>query len=52
MANQGSLTKCAHTACQCTIYQDKAVHKNGQSYCSQDCADGKGCHHPHCNCGH
>ena len=50
MATPGQ-TKCAHDRCQCQVLADKAVTKDGRLYCSQDCADGKGCNHQNCACG-
>jgi metallothionein len=41
---------CAHQGCGCTVDAGKGVEKNGKSYCSQGCADGKGCDHPGCTC--
>ena len=41
---------CAHDGCGCGI-PPKAVSKNGPSYCSDACAEGRGCDHPDCNCG-
>jgi len=45
-----SKRNCAHEGCDCTI-PPKAVSKTGPSYCSDACADGRGCDHPDCNCG-
>jgi hypothetical protein len=41
---------CAHEGCDCSI-PPKAVSKDGPSYCSDACGEGRGCDHPDCNCG-
>ena len=46
-------TKCACKDCVCTVSADKAVTKNGQMFCCEECAAGhahhEGCEHDGCN---
>ena len=42
---------CAHEGCTCTVDEVSAVTKNGDAYCSEECAEGQGCHHSDCECG-
>lgn len=46
--------KCACKDCVCTVSADKAVTKNGEMYCCEECASGhahhEGCEHNGCNC--
>ena len=46
-----TLQHCAFKPCKCTLDPVHAVHRDGQAYCSERCADGRGCDHSHCNCG-
>jgi hypothetical protein len=41
---------CAHRGCDCEVSAD-AVQRQGRAYCSERCADGRGCDHRDCNCG-
>ena len=41
---------CQHAGCDCPVGAD-AVMRNGEAYCSERCADDRGCDHPDCNCG-
>jgi hypothetical protein len=45
------LTHCAHKACKCRVEAADAVRQNGAVFCSQRCADDRGCDHEGCNCG-
>lgn len=51
MAVQETKEKCAHKGCSCQVIPSQGVHMNNKLYCSQECADGKGCHHSNCTCG-
>jgi hypothetical protein len=42
---------CAHKTCKCTCDHDDGVRFEGLMYCSQRCADDRGCDHAECNCG-
>jgi hypothetical protein len=42
---------CAGSSCLCHIDSETAVRSEGQLYCSQRCAEGRGCDHAGCNCG-
>lgn len=42
---------CAAESCVCHVDANTAVQAAGQLYCSQRCADGRGCDHTGCNCG-
>ena len=55
-ANQDKAMKndsmlCRYEDCLCRVSGANAVHYDGGSYCSQRCADGRGCDHAGCNCG-
>jgi hypothetical protein len=41
---------CATNRCNCECGDD-AVSYDAMVYCSQRCADGRGCDHLDCNCG-
>lgn len=43
-------TTCDFPACKCFPGAD-TVARNGNTFCSARCADGRGCDHEHCNCG-
>jgi hypothetical protein len=45
------LIKCAGEDCNCEFEMDSAAVVDGRAYCSQRCADGRGCDHAGCNCG-
>jgi hypothetical protein len=42
---------CAHKGCDCSLAADQRVARDGELYCSERCADGRGCDHQDCNCG-
>jgi len=42
---------CEHHACECVIEASHAVTRDGKRYCSERCADNRGCDHAGCNCG-
>ncbi len=42
---------CAHKTCKCRCDHDECVRYEGLMYCSQRCADNRGCDHEGCNCG-
>lgn len=42
---------CEYKSCKCTTTTGEAIRSEGHTYCSQRCADGRGCDHEHCNCG-
>lgn len=42
--------KCHHDPCHCKPDSESAVTVGKSVYCSQGCADGNGCDHPHCDC--
>jgi hypothetical protein len=42
---------CAHKTCKCNCDQQDSVRFEGLMYCSQRCADNRGCDHAACNCG-
>ncbi len=42
---------CAAESCSCHVDSQNAVKVEGRLYCSQRCADGRGCDHAGCNCG-
>jgi hypothetical protein len=42
---------CAHKSCKCKCSEQDAVRFEGLMYCSQRCADNRGCDHSACNCG-
>jgi hypothetical protein len=44
-------TSCAFDACKCDLSAESIVRQAGKAYCSQRCADGRGCDHADCNCG-
>jgi metallothionein len=45
------LNKCAAEDCVCEVEETAAVIAQGDAYCSERCADGRGCDHAGCNCG-
>lgn len=42
---------CAHKTCKCHCHANECVRFAGLLYCSQRCADDRGCDHADCNCG-
>ena len=48
MKNQ-SPKMCAHEDCECRVTA-ASISQDGKRYCSQGCADGKGCNHLECGC--
>lgn len=46
-----SSSKCAHDRCTCVNEPNLAVTYEGKTFCSERCADGRGCDHHGCNCG-
>ena len=46
-----SKVMCARKTCKCHCQGDDCVRYAGLLYCSQRCADGRGCDHEDCNCG-
>ena len=47
--NQGQT--CEYEECSCEVDSASAIAQDGKQYCSQRCADGRGCDHLDCNCG-
>lgn len=43
--------KCQHHACRCDVASGAGVTRDGKTYCSERCADDRGCDHADCNCG-
>ena len=43
-------TRCAHVGCNCPGIPQVASNDT-HLFCSDACAEGKGCDHPGCNCG-
>lgn len=42
---------CAAEGCNCKVADDETSFKNDAGlFCSQECAEGKGCHHSGCGC--
>ncbi|HZS45224.1 MAG TPA: hypothetical protein VFC63_09000 [Blastocatellia bacterium] len=48
MANQ----KCAHPGCNCQINPGQAINREGEMFCSNQCADLGMSRQGNCNCGH
>lgn len=46
-----SKVMCAHKSCKCHADTPDGVRYEGLLYCSQRCADDRGCDHKDCNCG-
>lgn len=46
-----SAPRCEHSGCKCSINAATAVQHEGKTYCSERCADNRGCDHHGCNCG-
>jgi hypothetical protein len=44
-------TTCAFDPCECALASEQTVRRDGAEYCSERCADGRGCDHADCNCG-
>jgi hypothetical protein len=44
-------TSCAHESCSCSLQAGSIVSREGRNYCSERCADNRGCDHEGCNCG-
>jgi hypothetical protein len=42
---------CAHKGCKCSVQSDAAAKSEGLLFCTERCADGRGCDHEGCNCG-
>jgi hypothetical protein len=43
---------CSGDGCSCVVAENDAkVERDGQVYCSEECARGTGCDHPACRCG-
>jgi Prokaryotic metallothionein len=42
---------CAFDPCECALASEQTVRRDGAEYCSERCADGRGCDHAGCNCG-
>ena len=45
------IKRCAAESCVCEVERADAVSSEGSLYCSERCADGRGCDHAGCNCG-
>lgn len=43
--------RCAFESCHCACGPETTVRRAGAQYCSERCADGRGCDHAECNCG-
>ena len=42
---------CSHDSCNCRVADDKNHTKTAEGiFCSEGCAEGKGCTHSDCNC--
>lgn len=48
---EASATHCQHSGCKCEVSQAHGVRHDGKIYCSERCADNRGCDHHQCNCG-
>jgi hypothetical protein len=46
-----SAMECAYKRCDCHVTRGAAVRRGERLYCSELCADGRGCPHKDCNCG-
>src|ERR1700759_1963297 len=44
-------TECAYKPCTCDVQTATAISANGKRFCSERCAEGRGCDHADCNCG-
>jgi hypothetical protein len=44
-------TTCSHPECTCQVDPQRAVNRDGKAFCSERCADGRGCDHRGCDCG-
>jgi hypothetical protein len=44
-------TICSHQGCTCRVEVQGAVKREGKVFCSERCADDRGCDHEQCNCG-
>jgi hypothetical protein len=42
---------CAFETCDCKLSGEQVISREGKQYCSERCADGRGCDHAECNCG-
>ena len=42
---------CAHKSCDCRFDRGTAIESEGKLYCTERCAEGRGCDHEGCNCG-
>lgn len=42
---------CARKTCKCHCDHDECVSSEGLLYCSNRCAEDRGCDHEGCNCG-
>lgn len=49
MANPNQ--ECDHAGCKCVVHSAEMVQRNEHVYCSERCADDRGCDHHDCNCG-
>lgn len=50
MQHEGPIV-CAEKSCKCRFDRASAIEFEGMLYCTQRCADGRGCDHEGCNCG-
>lgn len=46
-----TIIECAAESCVCQLERAQAVSREGLLYCSERCAEGRGCDHADCNCG-
>ncbi|MGE0861462.1 MAG: metallothionein [Gammaproteobacteria bacterium] len=51
-AADANTVACAHDTCQCSVapHEQHGSHAQGQAYCSEGCANGRGCNHQGCGC--
>lgn len=41
---------CSNGPCTRDVSPENVVPHDGKNYCSQGCAEGRGCEHPECGC--
>jgi hypothetical protein len=43
--------ECDHPGCKCVVQSVELVQRDEKVFCSERCADNRGCDHHDCNCG-
>jgi hypothetical protein len=44
--------ECAFEGCSCVLdEEERPITRGGEQFCSERCADQRGCDHADCNCG-